>query len=48
MVMGEFTLIQIGDKDVHFLCQRLKTRIIRALQKRGHWNDELDENFEMD
>ncbi len=48
MKMGEFTSIHIQDEDVHFLCHRLKTRIIRSLQKRGHWKEELDENFELD
>ena len=39
MVLGEFTPIAIDDEDVHFLCQRLKTRIIRVLQKRGSWDE---------
>ncbi|OFZ14446.1 MAG: hypothetical protein A2X86_15725 [Bdellovibrionales bacterium GWA2_49_15] len=46
MKLGEFATMQVSDEDVHFVCQRLKTRIIRALQKRGLW-DKDDENFEL-
>lgn len=46
--MGEFTPINIKDQDVHFLCRRLKTRIIRTLKKRGYWKEVPDENFDID
>ncbi len=46
MVMGEFVAIQITNEDVHFLCLRLKTRIMRMLEKRGYLEE--DENFEID
>jgi len=48
MNAGEFTAVNIHDEDVHFLCLRLKTRIIRALQKMGHWREAPDENFDID
>lgn len=44
---GDFAAIEVTDHDVTFVCERLKTRIMRVLEKRGYIGDEDMLNFEI-